>query len=1147
MSLGPHARLRKVVSVLFWALLAAGLLREGTEWALKASLTRLLHVPTPDARFHLLRLSAESPAGEGVWRGVALRWRGATVKLFRRSALESFELGPGLAPFLRVRELRFDRLWPLMTGTVTRVDASALRPEWRTLAGGPTVGPAWRVQIPFRLQVRTLSILTSSGQWQGPALVHASGAGGSGNWSAELSGRSGSVQGSGRWSKMGIVGEVTAEGSGGTSSHGVFSWGEKGLTLQADVASHGEFWTVDATGHPGETVHMVLVHLLPGRPSQALSLWVEPGRGKGSWPQVRDLSGEVRLPDLHLGKGIALLDAFLTADRQGDSVPGETCMALLARGRLSTPQHSYMVRSSFLVRHEASQGVEVAFEGQASPAPSPRLDLFAEAVYLRLSGRSEKLGAEFEGVLRAGKALVEAEASSDGQSWQWTGRVHGPEVLADTWGSLKGGRWQSVGTCDITAPPRSAPPWPLPEGPLKGSFSTGGDLKGVDRVDLEASGRGTWRITANRDEWQVAVQGGTVRGGGLSVRGLDLRASGRGMPALHGGGLFQVSARAQDVSVSDQELGSSAIEAAQRETGLRVKASSDLKFLDGRASATLSTDPLGKEWRLTGGTVQLVSGAVQFDGVQAAWTGRSVDPARWTARGARIYGEDIASLKGECLFSLPFGSVNLTASVQHWGGEVLAKLPIGTDRASDLVVESRGVSASFVPPYIRQWIDLPFRTGEGTVDGTVTIPLSHPEEGLSMTADLHQVDLEIGGPGRILPKASGKFSGLLEGGAFRIPETTFTLGASPVPVSFLLTAGAGATRVSFATPSVPMERLQSAAFDFLPEMLGYGTFQGAASVRGLLTGSDDRLALDLALQTDGVEFLSEDKTLRVKGIHGRLPLSIVLAGGTPDLAGYAAPSRAEHRAIIARFGQACEEGPVLLVDRVRFSVFAVDHLKLHAAVEDGSLLLRLCDAQIWNGALRGETRVAISKGGVRYAGQVLVEGASLKTFCEQSVALKGFMSGTAHATLTFGGDTGGANRGKALTEIWVDPAGVEPKVISRDFLVKMGGERIRSLLHSDRLEYDRAAFRCGLSGGVLSVYDLELMHQANPVKALVRKDVSFEVRVPQRNSIPLDQLVKNIKNLEVTAGIGRAPVNRPNPSKAPAGSARRKGREKGPS
>jgi hypothetical protein len=146
---------------------------------------------------------------------------------------------------------------------------------------------------------------------------------------------------------------------------------------------------------------------------------------------------------------------------------------------------------------------------------------------------------------------------------------------------------------------------------------------------------------------------------------------------------------------------------------------------------------------------------------------------------------------------------------------------------------------------------------------------------------------------------------------------------------------------------------------------------------------------------------------------------------------------------------------------------------------------------------------------------------SLKAFCDESGALKGFITGTAHAGLTLGGDALGVSRAKALANVWVDPEGPEPLEISRDFLIKMGGEKIRSLLHSDILEYDQASLTCGLSGGILSVYELELSHRANPLKALMRKDVSFEVKVPQRNSISLEQLVKNIKNLEVKAGVGR--------------------------
>lgn len=935
------------------------------------------------------------------------------------------------------------------------------------------------------------------------------------------------MQGSGRWSETGIEGEFTTEGRSGNKGHGVASWGAAGLNLQLDASTAGEFWTADARGREGSSVQVVIVHVLPGRNPQALSFRAEPGRPADSWPVVRDLSGEVRLPDIHLAKGISLLDVVLKTDQQSESGPGETCVALLARGRLSAPRRSYMVQSSLQVRQRPGEGLEGSFEGQAMPAPSPRLDLFAAPFYWRLNGRSLESGGRFDGVLKAGTTVVAADISSDRGAWNWAASLRSPEGQADTRGSYEGGNWSGAGTCELKAPPAASPPWPLPVGPLKGQFLVGGDLDGLDHLDLDASGQGSWHFTTRRSGWRLAVKGGALRGGGLSVGGLDAQATGRGAPALEGGGSFRATVQAQTCSIAERDLGPMRVQASLQKEGLRLKAVSDLNFLGGGASATLTLDPLGKEWRLSAGALQLVSGAVRFDGIQAAWNGRASEPAHWTAMGASIFNEPLTSLQGECLFGFPSTSVDLSARVKHWEGEIAARLSIGEGRPIELVLSPRGILASPVLPYIRQWVDLPFRTGEGTVDGTVTIPLESPAEGLSVAVDMKQVDLQVGGPDRVLPKASGRFYGHLADGRFRIPEAALSLGAHPVPVTFSLDADAGATKVSFVTPSIPAERLQATVFDFLPEMLCYGSFQGATSVSGSLFASGDRTRLDLVLQADGLGYLSEDKSLRVKGVRGSLPLSLNLDGGSPELTGYSAPDRSEHRRAFEQLGRACDGNPILSVDRVRFSVFSADRLKFRAVAEDGALLLGLCDGEIWGGALRGRARIAVSKDGPRYAGQIMARGASLKAFCEQSGALRGFMSGVANATLTLGGDAAGIARAKALGEIWVDPEGAEPKVISRDFLVKMGGERIRSLLHSNRLEYDKGAFKCGLSGGVLSVYELELQHEANPVKALVRKDVSFEVRVPQKNSISLDQLVKNIKNLEVQAGVGKAPPVRP--------------------
>jgi hypothetical protein len=63
-----------------------------------------------------------------------------------------------------------------------------------------------------------------------------------------------------------------------------------------------------------------------------------------------------------------------------------------------------------------------------------------------------------------------------------------------------------------------------------------------------------------------------------------------------------------------------------------------------------------------------------------------------------------------------------------------------------------------------------------------------------------------------------------------------------------------------------------------------------------------------------------------------------------------------------------------------------------------------------------------------------------------------------------------------------------------------------------------------LDRGIVTFYDLKLFHEANPVKALFRKDVSFELRVPGRNTISVWQLLNHIKGLEsLSAGSDGSP------------------------
>ena len=604
----------------------------------------------------------------------------------------------------------------------------------------------------------------------------------------------------------------------------------------------------------------------------------------------------------------------------------------------------------------------------------------------------------------------------------------------------------------------------------------------------------------------------------------SLTAWGKGPLNLSLGGVFRAEMAATDFRLGNQDLGRVGVKlSSDGKRGAVLKADSQLHFLDGHCSLEATAKRGGGGFALSNGQVDLVGGAVQFSEVSASWSGRTDDPARWSAGRAKIYGEGVQGLQGHCTIAPGLDGVILDGRGSHWGGEVTARLPLGSSGRPLLRLDARGVDAAPVPPYLREWVQLPLTAGSGKLSGSVLIDLDNAVEGLTIDADLSDVDIRVPDETSLLPRCGGRFHGLLSGGVFEIPEASMTLDGGRVPTSFALRSDAAGTRFSFATPVIEAERLQKAAFDFLPESLGYATFQGSAAASGVFTAVDGQMRMDLVVRTDKLEYMSEDKSLRLRGVSGTLPIPLNLGGQEPDLTGYQNPARVGQMDGFRQLEHVPASTEPLSVDRIRYSVFSADGLKLHTRVDDGVLSLWLTDAELWGGRLRGSGRFALSGGGIRYAAQFLGRDLSLKAFCEQSGALRDFISGTAEASVTLGGDGIGATKAKALAEVWVDPEGPEPLVISRDFLVKMGGDKIRSLLHSDILEYDKAALTCGLSGGTLSVYELDLSHRANPLKALMRKDVSFEVRVPQRNSISLDQLAKNIKNLEVHAGIGKAP------------------------
>jgi hypothetical protein len=210
-----------------------------------------------------------------------------------------------------------------------------------------------------------------------------------------------------------------------------------------------------------------------------------------------------------------------------------------------------------------------------------------------------------------------------------------------------------------------------------------------------------------------------------------------------------------------------------------------------------------------------------------------------------------------------------------------------------------------------------------------------------------------------------------------------------------------------------------------------------------------------------------------------------------------------------------EGGESLAVKSIGFSVYRVADARLSSVAEPGGLTrIRLTRGTLWDGPARADVGLAISSAEVRYAGQLLLDHGSLRGFCRESEGLTGFLGGRFSASVTFRGDRMGLGALMALVDMSVDPSGDEPLVLGRDFLVKVGGAQMKKLVTSRFQNYDEGALKVGIRGGSLSVQDLVLAHKANPMKALMRKDLSFELRVPVNSSISLYHLLDLVKGIQ---------------------------------
>ncbi|MGC8722514.1 MAG: hypothetical protein ACP5VF_01395 [Acidobacteriota bacterium] len=713
-----------------------------------------------------------------------------------------------------------------------------------------------------------------------------------------------------------------------------------------------------------------------------------------------------------------------------------------------------------------------------------------------LTLRWGKLGADFRSIFTSGKLSLSGTLQGPSGSMDLEGEARGK-----AW-TLRGqGAWRGMGGA-----------WPMPEGGLVGTLSASGEGTSLRTLDLDAKGGGSWRFRSEEGAWSADVSAGQLRGSKLSLEGVQVKVAGEG-------GRWWGTMKVARAEGWGKELKDLALSGRGREGRADADFSAGLPFLEGQARGSLRLEDLGGAVRagISQANLSLFGGQFVVKGLEAPFTPLAARQGDWRCEGISLRSEQLGAAKGAWKIDPAVSSYGLEAAGTHWGGPWQATVESVAGSAPRVSIRLKDVEAKPMADFLRATVPMPFSVAGGRADVEGDADLGESPPAIKGRLTVRDSTLQFGSPDRTLRKLSGLM--LMDYGknGFALRTEGASLEGGKLPVKAEAQSVGGGLRLQFSVPRVAAAELQNAFFDFLPEYLGYGTVEGQGAVSGSLdlTGSQPILRCDLEL--NGASFLSEDKSLKVAGMEGRLPMEVILGKDTLAIPGFQQRGSADLGEGARALGLPLPGGEALSIRRIRYSVFHADDLELSSSTRQGLMDLRATKGKLWDGELQGEARLSLSEAGIRYAGQILLDRASLKAFCSQSGSLAGDLSGDLDGSLTFGGEGLGLSRIRALGDLWVDPRGAEPMLIGRDFLVRIGGERIRSLTHSSTLPYDQASLRCGLDGGELSFYRLVLLHEANPLKAILRQDFSYEVRIPRGNTISIWQLINHIKALKSSA------------------------------
>lgn len=441
-------------------------------------------------------------------------------------------------------------------------------------------------------------------------------------------------------------------------------------------------------------------------------------------------------------------------------------------------------------------------------------------------------------------------------------------------------------------------------------------------------------------------------------------------------------------------------------------------------------------------------------------------------------------------------------------GTIQAK-PFAGDRSLSFLVRFREQQLSelseLLPP--RQGVRLSGGLLNTDLEGTMV-----GKSGLKakLTATGRDISMRNAGGREIIAGLGLKLLSVVNGADFSLQEAVISRGTDiTARLSGSVKRFASAERkgnVSCTVDTVRLNSILDAFANVLPRALQEAEGQGTLAMRGDISLDGKRFGTDGEITIAGASLEIPSQKVTVAGIDGRLPFSFVFPGQKHERqASPVSYSKDNYQRLLTADGSVKTKGSLFRIGFIHFGALQTGKIEAYVNAGRGMVEINSLNVSLYEGTLMGKGFLGYDDG-LEIEANLLLNNLSLKQFCAAFQKIEGYMTGRVDGVTSLYQGNNKVRGLNGFVNLWTRTGNGEKMLVSKEFLQKLSGKKLRGFLFTNDRSYDNGEISAFLRDGFLTFEKLDISH----TNMLGMKDLSVTV-VPVQNRISLGHLMESIR------------------------------------